>query len=94
MIKYCKSWILTLRSSVNFDGLYQGRYPCDRLKQLHMCDITEFRPSWNFKTHLYYRGDLQLCEIVMITVMCLRYHSLIPIEIIEIILGYALACKV
>ena len=79
------------KAGANFDGLYQGQYPYDRLRQLHMCDITEFMPSWNFKTHLYYRGDIQLCETVMITVLCLRYHSLIPIEIIEIILGYTLA---
>ena len=80
------------KAGANFDGLYQGLYPYDRLKQLHMCDITEFRPSWNFKTHLYNRDDIQLCEFVMTVVICLRYHSLMPIEIIEIILGYTLGC--
>ena len=77
-------------SGASFDTLLNGQYPYDRLTAYQHVDLRPFRPSWSINNHHYYADDVIAQQTILTVIMCCRYRTLLPIEIVEIILRYVL----
>lgn len=74
----------------SFDTLFNGQYPYDRLTPYQHVNLRPFRPSWSINNHHYYTDDVDACQTILTVIMCCHYRTLLPIEIVEIILRYTL----
>ncbi len=77
-------------SGASFDTLLNGQYPYDRLTAYQHINLRPFRPSWSINNHHYYADNEEECKTILTVIMCCRYRTLLPIEIVEIILRYVL----